>query len=294
MPRLSITHTTDYQYDTPVTFGPWRLMMRPLDSHAIRVIDARLEFTPAGVTRWASDPFGNSVCYFQPQGTSDRLTVVNRLTVERFPTPLFDPQRYASPAPIFYDANDSIVLEPFRRPAQPFRETNFIDWLGAMLNESAALTLGDLQRLNSRIHADFTYGARDEEGVQSPGETVARGVGTCRDFAWLMIESARQRGFAARFVTGYLFSPNVGTHGAGATHAWCEVFVPQLGWLEFDPTNGLTESRDLIRVAATRTFDEASPMAGTVLGPATARMTVDVQVERAAAPVHIQCAPSVL
>jgi len=297
MSRLSIRHTTDYLYEGPVAFGPWRLMMRPLDSHAIRVVEASLEFTPAGATRWASDPYGNSICWFQPSGMSDRLTVVNRLVVERYPAPLPDPGRFdfQSTTLIFYDADGSIVLEPYMRPAAPYREDNFLRWLGAA--DGAQHTLASLQQLNARIHTEFKYGARFAEGVQSPGETVALGTGTCRDFAWLMIESARHMGLAARFVTGYLFSPNAGTLGAGATHAWCDVFVPQLGWVEFDPTNGLMESPDLIRVAATRTLEEASPMAGSAMGTSKAEMKVEVTVEvtvENAAPTHISFTPSVM
>jgi transglutaminase-like putative cysteine protease len=96
-----------------------------------------------------------------------------------------------------------------------------------------------------------------------------------------MIETARRMGFAARFVTGYLYSPGGTNQGAGATHAWCEVFLPRLGWIEFDPTNGLVESRDLIRVAATRTPEEASPMKGEIVGKAGSRMTVLVDVTQA-------------
>ena len=121
---------------------------------------------------------------------------------------------------------------------------------------------------------------REEEGVQSPAETVRRGQGACRDFAWLMIESLRRLGFAARFATGYLYSARASTmRGAGATHAWCEVFLPDLGWIEFDPTNGLAESPDLIRVATTRTPAEASPMKGSVLEQVNSILTVAVDVD---------------
>ncbi len=108
------------------------------------------------------------------------------------------------------------------------------------------------------------------------------GKGACRDFAWLMIESLRRLGIAARFVTGYLYSPRLARsniRGAGATHAWCEVFLPDLGWLEFDPTNGLVESPSLIRVAATRTPAEACPMDGEVLDEAESELTVAVDVD---------------
>jgi transglutaminase-like putative cysteine protease len=97
-----------------------------------------------------------------------------------------------------------------------------------------------------------------------------------------MVEALRRLGFAARFVTGYLYAPLLfqgATQGAGATHAWCEVFLPGLGWLEFDPTNGLVESPDLIRVAVSRTPTEAAPVTGSVIGHvgyATLEVRVDV------------------
>jgi transglutaminase-like putative cysteine protease len=112
---------------------------------------------------------------------------------------------------------------------------------------------------------------------------VAIGAGTCRDFAWLMVEGLRRLGYAARFVSGYLYSPgHSGVRGAGATHAWCEVFLPDLGWTEFDPTNGLAESADLIPVAMTRTPAEAIPVSGAIIGDAgPSDLTVHVDVRPA-------------
>jgi transglutaminase-like putative cysteine protease len=137
-----------------------------------------------------------------------------------------------------------------------------------------------LLRLNNAIHDQFTYFARFEEGVQDPAQTVLMGSGTCRDFAWLMVESLRRLGYAARFVTGYLYSPSQAIRGAGATHAWCEVFLPDLGWIEFDPTNALAESSDLIPIAVSRTPSEAAPVSGTIVGDGgytTMEVHVDVR-----------------
>ncbi len=99
-----------------------------------------------------------------------------------------------------------------------------------------------------------------------------------------MVEALRRLGYAARFVTGYLYSPkadrpdaDAAHRGAGATHAWCEVFLPILGWMEFDPTNGLAESPDLIRVASTRMPEP--PISGSIVGdPQTCDMSVKVEV----------------
>ena len=283
MSRLRIRHETLYTYPRPVSFGPWRLLMRPLDTHAIRLVRASLEMQAAASPRWTYDAYGNSICTFSPQGPSDRLRVVNHLLIERYPAPLKldNPQ---SALPLVYDTADRTVLEPYIAPATADRDTAYLDWLRSRMGPADEPALDFLQRFNSAIHQGFTYGAREEEGTQGPAETVAWGQGTCHDFAWLMIESLRRLGFAARFATGYLYSARTaasGVRGAGATHAWCEVFLPDLGWVEFDPTNGLAESHDLIRVATTRTPAEASIMNGEVLDDVeecTLKVALDVDL----------------
>jgi transglutaminase-like putative cysteine protease len=139
-----------------------------------------------------------------------------------------------------------------------------------------------LLRLNRVIHDNFEYLAREAEGVQTPAQTLRLSSGSCRDYAWLMVEALRHVGYAARFVTGYLYSPaQAKVRGAGATHAWAQVFLPDLGWLEFDPTNGVAESPDLIPIAVARIPEEAAPISGVLLGrPGASKLTVAVDVRR--------------
>jgi len=204
--------------------------------------------------------------------------------IERFPAPLpalADPH---TAMPIIYNVADRTVLEPFIVPATEI-DGVVQDWLMAHMSWSNEPALSYLARLNQAIHDEFQYGVRDEEGVQIPSITISTRRGTCRDFAWLMIEVLRRLGYAARFVTGYLYSPELddpasapGHRGAGSTHAWCEVFLPSLGWMEFDPTNGLAESPDLIRVASTRMPEP--PIHGAIIGnPLSSGMTVKVEVK---------------
>ncbi|HTK35863.1 MAG TPA: transglutaminase family protein [Caulobacteraceae bacterium] len=280
MSRLRIRHETLYVYDRPVGFGAWRLLMRPLDSHAIRMVEGSLAFEPYGATRWSYDAYGNSICWFTPAEPSDRLRVVSQLVIDRYPASL-KMQNPQSDLPIVYEPADRVVLAPFIAPATADRDDPYLAWLRSQMGGPDEPALAFLQRLNQAIHAGFAYGERAEEGTQGPAETVARGQGTCRDFAWLMIESLRRLGFAARFATGYVYSPATAgaIRGAGATHAWCEVFLPGLGWIEFDPTNGLAESPDLIRIATTRTPAEAAPMTGVALDSVGSVLTVTVDVE---------------
>lgn len=289
MTRLSIRHETTYRYGQPVGFGPQRLMVRPRDSHADRLMEAQLELSPPGETRWVYDALGNCLCWYQPQGPANTLRIVSSLVIERFPAPLA-PLRVNNPhtaMPIVYALADHAVLAPFIAPVTDADAA--VDWVRGHIARPDEQALDFLTRLTQAIRNEFVYDERSQAGVQTPGETVGRGAGACRDFAWLMVEALRRLGYAARFVTGYLYSPHLdqdgapetdgGHRGAGATHAWCEVFLPDLGWMQFDPTNGLAESPDLIRVGATRTPEEAAPISGSILGdPQSCELSVTVEV----------------
>ncbi len=120
--------------------------------------------------------------------------------------------------------------------------------------------------------------ARYEEGTQHPLDTLQAKSGTCRDYALLMIEALRRLGIAARFVSGYLFDGDNAHAGGGATHAWVQVYIPDAGWIEFDPTNGIEGTRDLIRVAVARDPSQAIPLHGTYTGRAGAYIGMEVNV----------------
>jgi transglutaminase-like putative cysteine protease len=131
------------------------------------------------------------------------------------------------------------------------------------------------------IREAFTYRKRHEQGTQHPLDTLQTGSGTCRDYAMFMIEALRRLGIAARFVSGYLFIPGDSAHGyvgGGSTHAWVQVYLPSAGWIEFDPTNGIVGTRDLIRVAVARDPRQAIPLHGCYLGAADAYLGMEVGI----------------
>ena len=103
--------------------------------------------------------------------------------------------------------------------------------------------------------------------------------GSCRDFAVLMMEGARSLGIAARFVSGYIFTPNSsGLAGGGATHAWMQAYLPGAGWIDFDPTNSIIGNRNLIRVAVAWAPEQVLPLWGTYEGLPGAFLGMDVTV----------------
>ncbi len=139
-----------------------------------------------------------------------------------------------------------------------------------------------LMTLTYAIKESFTYAKRFERGTQDPLLTLNSGKGTCRDFAVLMMEAVRALGFAARFVSGYLYVPSDRSEehvGGGNTHAWCQVYLPGAGWVEFDPTNGIVGNRDLIRVAVARDPRQAIPLQGSYFGAAADYVGMSVSVD---------------
>ena len=142
---------------------------------------------------------------------------------------------------------------------------------------------GLLSEMTQAIYADFKYNSRLEMGAQTPLETLELGSGSCRDYAVLMIEAVRSLGLAARFVSGYIYSPYAGANrsriGGGHTHAWVRVYLPACGWIEFDPTNGIVGNTDLVRVAISRDPRQATPLHGTWYGSPGDYLDMEVEVD---------------
>ncbi len=282
---LRVVHTTIYHYRSLVELGPHRLMLRPRDGHDMWVEDAFLTIHPVPNLRWFFDTFGNSVAEATFDTPTDRLEIRSELLLSRYSgwhIELHDSSVINS-LPFRYSKEEEIDLLPYlwRKSS---RSGPAIDrWLATHFSERPDTAREFLIHLSETVYHAFEYSTREEMGTQTPAHTIKRGYGTCRDFAYMLIMAARRFGFAARFVTGYLQTHDEGDEmvGAGATHAWAEVFLPDEGWLSLDPTNRVVESAALIRVATTREPDQASPVWGSYAGKRNAfkDMEVDVKVE---------------
>lgn len=287
MRRLRVTHVTTYDYANPVSFGEHRMIVRPRDSHDMRLISTRLTIGPApSATRWVHDVYGNSVAIASFDTSATQLRFESEIVLQHYESeePDYPIEEFARTYPFRYAADEMPDLARLIEPHYPDPEHKVALWAKSFLAaEGLTDTWTLLTDITRAIQRDFAYAARDAEGVQTPDQTLDLKSGTCRDFAVLMMEAVRALGFAARFVTGYLYSPNTdgtGNVGGGATHAWLQVYLPGSGWVEFDPTNGIVGNRDLIRVAVARAPEHAVPLKGAWTGaPADfLGMTVDVQV----------------
>jgi transglutaminase-like putative cysteine protease len=286
MPLLTISHKTEYRYARPVAFGEHRVMLRPRDGHDLRVLTGQLEISPQPMSlRWIHDVFGNSVAIATFDERATTLTFNATATVEHSPVEEFalTAQDRAYFYPFLYEDEEFPDLVHFITPqyGDPDGELSF--WARGFLDaDGPTPTFNILSGMTHGIRNAFTYRKRHAQGTQHPLDTLQSGAGTCRDFALLMIEALRRLGIAARFVSGYLFVHGRREHGyvgGGSTHAWVQVYLPSAGWIEFDPTNGIVGSRDLVRVAVARDPQQAIPLHGSYLGGADAFLGMDVSIK---------------
>jgi transglutaminase-like putative cysteine protease len=290
--RYDITHTTRYRYREPVTFGEHRVMFRPRDSHDLRVLATDLVCSPAAQVRMIQDPHSNSVALVTPLGPASELQIVCTFRIEHAPGN--GAELALSPSalifPFAYSVEERFDLEHYMRPLHDDPDGVLTHWARQFMRTDGPTGTRDLLlQMNGFIREHFGYAARDEEGTQTPLETLQLGTGSCRDFALLMMEAVRRLGMAARFVSGYLYDPaldpstqaadKAATLGAGSTHAWLQVYLPGAGWVPFDPTNNLRAGNaQLIRVGVARDPKHAAPISGSWFGPADAYLGLSASV----------------
>ena len=280
MKRIRITHTTEYHYNQPVTFGPHRALMRPREGHDLHIAGGRFDIEPKASVRWLRDLDGNSVAIITFEEPAEKLRIFSEVDVDLFDERLIDCHidPNARLFPFHYSANEQLGLIPYRLPSFPHEGPALRDWLREIYQPGQIIETRELlDKLNARIFEAFQYTRREDPGVQLPSKTIALGGGSCRDYAVLMMEAARYWGFAAQFVTGYV-QMDEGQHGA--THAWTEIYIPGAGWQGYDPTNNKPAGDEHISVGVAPSHEEASPLSGSWAGPADAfeKMEVSVQV----------------
>lgn len=260
-------------------------MLRPRESHELKLRSSQITVTPAAILTWAHDVFGNAVATATFQMSATNLVIASAavLQLDAVAWPVFDIAFSAMSYPFRYSDDDWIDLGALAVPQFADDAGVLQTWAQMFVRGTRTDTLSLLKDLSFGVSEAVQYQTREEEGAQTPVETLNRGWGSCRDFAVLFTEAARTLGFGARIVSGYLYNPSqqsVGSSDTGSTHAWAEVFVPGAGWITFDPTNRSVGGFNLIPVAAARDIRQTIPVSGSFVGGTStfAEMSVEVLV----------------
>jgi transglutaminase-like putative cysteine protease len=289
--RYRVRHVTTYHYAEPVAISHNVLHLAPRDTARQRVGEQRLTITPEpALTQDRLDYFGNRTTAATVQEAHTVLILAAESVVDVDPAPQPDedagtPWEAVAEALRRGDGGDELLTAAeYAYPSPLIPASVATRALAAPhLTPGRPLPAAVLE-LTRAIHRDFAYDPKATT-VTTAVETVLRlRRGVCQDFAQVMIAALRSHGLAARYVSGYLETdPPPGKprlQGADASHAWVQVFDPALGWLDYDPTNGIIPGDRHVTVGWGRDFNDVSPAKGMILGGGSSTVAVAVDVLR--------------
>jgi uncharacterized protein (DUF2126 family)/transglutaminase-like putative cysteine protease len=274
--RVALHHETRYRYDRPVTPAPHVVRLRPAPHTRTPILAYSLRVQPADhFINWQQDPFGNYQARIVFQKPTAELLFEVDLVAEMTVVNPFDffLEKDAEHFPFAYAPALKKDLTPYLQPtAFGPRFAEFVERAKSQFVRSGRRMVDVLVDINQQVQHTLRYDIRMEPGVFVPEESLERGHGSCRDFAWLLVQTLRHLGLAARFVSGYsvqLKADEKPLRGAAGVeqdsadlHAWAEVFLPGAGWVGLDATSGLLAGEGHIPLAATPDPDTAAPVTG--------------------------------
>src|SRR3954464_5380658 len=277
--RVSLTYTSRYRYDREVTLQPHVVRLRPAPHCRTPILAYSLRVAPEEhFLNWQQDPFGNYQARLVFNKPARELSVEVDLVAEMIAINPFDffVEEYAENYGFRYEASLARELAPYSIQTAPdARFGALIEEVHSKYARPGRRNIDVLVDINRDISQRLRYDLRMEPGVFEPEETLVRGHGSCRDFAWLEVELLRRLGYAARFVSGssIQLKPDVKPLDGGPAgvaediadlHAWVEVYLPGAGWIGLDATSGLLAGEGHIPLAATPDPQSAAPVTGAV------------------------------
>jgi transglutaminase-like putative cysteine protease len=287
--KLEVLHRTTYLYGDAVSTSHHEARLAPRDSEGQRTFEHEITITPLPSSRRDRfDFFGNRTSHFSIREPHRSLEVFSRSVVElRALTPPL-----LSVSPTWEQVRDRLRSDRRRdlldAYAFTFESPNakpvsaLADYVAPSFPPQRPI-LEAVRDLTRRIHTDFAYDPESTDVSTPVGEVLRRRRGVCQDFAHLQIAGLRSLGLPARYVSGYLLTrPPPGRPkliGADASHAWIGTFVPDFGWVDFDPTNNLLPSDEHVTIAHGRDFSDVTPIKGVILGGGRHEVRVSVNVD---------------
>jgi transglutaminase-like putative cysteine protease len=285
---FELTHTTTYEYQSPVTVSHHLLRLSPRRLPRQLRLDHHIEAEPAATTLSEyTDYFGNDTTFATIEGGHSRLRITSQGRVAVGPAFIPEPgetPEWEAVRGLCRSDRSSAMLEAvefiFASPLVPL-DPQFADYAAASFTPRRSILEAALD-LTARIHNDFKFDPTATSVSTPVLQVLEQRRGVCQDFAHFEIACLRALGLPARYVSGYLETiPPPGQPrlvGADASHAWLSLFCPGMGWIDLDPTNNSLPSLRHITVAWGRDFSDVSPIRGVLVGNGLHTLSVGVDV----------------
>lgn len=282
--RYDIQHKTSYRYEENISSCVMSLCMQPRN-HRGQTVDSFLIHT-APITSFSVefDAFGNRHHFFDIDHPHDHLDITVSAVIERA---MQDPPSdgFSLPLGSWSElealANDWDMWEYLHSTELTTVSRALTSWLEGVPSTAEDDPYTRLNNLTQHMFKTFEYQPGSTHVDSTIDHFLEMKAGVCQDYAHLMIAVARAWGIPARYVSGYLYDAEEQTlRAANATHAWVECWLPQLGWMPFDPTNAKVDDENLITVAIGRDYRDVAPSRGITFGGGRSELSVGVNVKR--------------
>jgi transglutaminase-like putative cysteine protease len=286
--HLTVKHVTHFGYNRAIQHSKHCVHLRPIDDVYQSVLSYRLQIAPSVPIIEFEDVFGNWASRFEISQPYTELTLTAESTIALSGV---DPFAFTHAPirpsfPLVWMPWEHMMLSPYLAPVE-LPETQLrelYDYAMSFVEHNRRDLMETLFAINLTLFREYRYVPGSTGLETTPYEVFNSKKGVCQDFANLFICMARLLGIPARYVCGYVYTGNTAVAPArsDASHAWLQLYIPDVGWKGFDPTNGVLASTNHIRVAYGRHYRDATPTSGTLYSSARETMTIDVQVVESA------------
>lgn len=280
MPLFKIQHLTKYVYDRPVRESANQIKIYPFAHPQQDVQSQRVVITGDPAVNLFADYWGNTVGLFMVNEAHKELIIDSQLIVNVQPSkdgnPMSDSKFSDWEILRGVSASDMKMLD-LTKPESIHAKAEITDMVNALRHNRDTPAVF-IQRCSEYIFDKFDYKKGITTVETTVDEILAFKSGVCQDFAHVLLEMLRAVAIPSRYVSGYICPNQDGARGAGATHAWVEVYLPSTGWVGIDPTNNVWVADQHVVLAVGRHFNDCSPVKGTFKGPANQALSVSVSV----------------
>lgn len=272
---VAIKHNTSYKYDRLINMAPHIIRLKPAPHSRTKIHAYSLNIEPKEhFINWQQDSFGNYMARIVLNEKVKEFKVEVEVIAEMTVINPFDffVEEYAKSFPFNYENQDTKELTPYFEIVE--NGPLLLNWLKKLEQYNGLNIVDFLVAVNQALYNQINYTVRLEPGVFTCEESLEKQLGSCRDSAWLLVQTMRHLGLAARFVSGYLVqlkADQKAIDGPSGTekdftdlHAWCEVYIPGAGWIGLDPTSGLLAGEGHIPLFCTPSPASAAPITGAI------------------------------